>query len=183
MNDFLWNLIQDTYIFIIASWLLAAIFLGKKSRKAGHRHSHYRAFLMLSAAVYTLVLLYVTLLCRTAKTEYQMELSFLWEYRLALQGNFSWWMQIFDNIMLFLPMGWLYGGINDLKARNFRSRLGRNGSWKTALLFGLCASAAIELCQLVFKLGLFEFDDILNNGIGMMTGYGLYRIILSAKKL
>lgn len=28
-----------------------------------------------------------------------------------------------------------------------------------------------ELTQLIFKLGLFEINDIFNNTIGMLTGY------------
>lgn len=128
-----------------------------------------RKYLIFSAAIYTLVLLYVTLFGRTVKSEYQMELSFLWEYRLALQGNVSWWMQIFDNIMLFVPMGWLYGAMR------------RRSSWKKALAVGACTSLAIEIVQLIFKLGLFEFDDILNNTLGMMMGYGMY--VITTKRL
>lgn len=67
--------------------------------------------------------------------------------------------------MLFVPMGWLYGSVRS------------NKNFKKAALFGLCISALIESCQLVFKLGLFEFDDILNNTIGMMIGYGLHYLL------
>lgn len=151
-----WNILQDTYIFIIIAWIIIAVILRKSK--------HYGKYRIISAVIYIAVLLYITLFGRTAGTEYQMELSFLWEYRLALQGNFSWWMQIFDNIMLFVPMGWLYGAIK------------RKTAWRRAVTLGLCSSLFIESCQLVFKLGLFEFDDILNNTIGMMVGYGIYRL-------
>lgn len=126
--------------------------------------------------VYVVVLLYVTLLGRTASSEYKMELSFLWEYRLALSGNNAWWVQIFDNIMLFVPMGWLYGGIREVYVKSPQDRR-KNSVWSKVILLGLGASSAIELCQLMFKLGLFEFDDILNNTIGMMVGYGLHHLL------
>lgn len=153
----LWNLIEDFHIIFIIAWILVSVVL------KGSRHN--RKYLAFSAVIYTLVLLYVTLLGRTVKSEYQMELSFLWEYRLALQGNTGWWMQIFDNIMLFVPMGWLYGAMR------------RRASWMRAIFFGACMSLFIELSQLVFKLGLFEFDDILNNTVGMIVGYSVYRIV------
>lgn len=177
----LWNLIQDTYIFIIAIWLIVAVIL------KGSRHN--KLYLMVSDVIYILILLYVTLLGRTASTEYKMELSFLWEYRLALSGHTGWWVQIFDNIILFVPMGWLWGGLRSgLREQRGglsqdeikKNRVGENGTageklkWLKAILFGLCASLIIELCQLVFKLGLFEFDDILNNTVGMIVGYGMY---------
>lgn len=154
---FIWNIIQDTYIFIIVLWLIVAVAL--RNRR------HYKTYLAVSAVIYMLVLLYVTLLGRTAKSEPQMELSFLWEYQLALSGSVYWFSQIFDNIMLFVPMGWLYGAMKS------------NKNFKRAALFGLCVSALIESCQLVFKLGLFELDDILNNTIGMMIGYGLHYLL------
>ncbi len=184
----LWNLIKETYIFIIVIWLIVSVIL-KGSR-------HYKTYLTLSAVIYTLLLLYLTLLGRKASTEYKMEFSFLWEYRLALSGDTGWWIQILDNIMLFVPMGWLYGGLKECNppqgnrsqggTENGRTRdniTAENGTsrgklkWLKAILFGLCASSSIELCQLVFRLGLFEFDDILNNTVGMMTGYGVYRVI------
>lgn len=173
----LWNLIQDTYIFIIAIWLIVAVIL------KGSRYN--KLYLIVSAVIYILILLYITLLGRTASTEYKMELSFLWEYRLALSGHIGWWVQIFDNIMLFVPMGWPWGGLREQRGGLSQDEIkknwvGENGTAGEKLkrlkasLFGLCASLIIELCQLVFKLGLFEFDDILNNTVGMIVGYGLY---------
>lgn len=179
--QFFWNIIKDTYIFIILAWLITAILL-KHQR-------YYKTYLTVSAVIYILILLYVTLLGRTASMEYKMELSFLWEYRLALSGHTGWWAQIFDNIMLFVPMGWLWGGLRSglreqrgglLQERTKDSRTVENGTageklkWLKAIIFGLCASLIIELCQLVFKLGLFEFDDILNNTVGMIAGDGVY---------
>ena len=41
------------------------------------------------------------------------------------------------------------------------------------VLSAIVLSFGIELIQLVFKLGLFEFDDIFHNVLGAMIGYGL----------
>lgn len=150
----LWNIIQDSYLILIAAWIIAALILRKRK--------YNDKFMMISAVIYSAALIYITLLGRTAKSEYQMELSFLWEYRLALQGKTEWLFQILNNILLFLPMGNIYGSLK------------RSPVWWKAVITGACISLTIELCQLIFKLGLFEFDDILNNTIGMMVGYGFY---------
>lgn len=49
-------------------------------------------------------------------------------------------------------------------------------NWKYALCIGVCSSFVIEFLQLTLKLGLFEFDDIFNNTIGMMLGFGFWKI-------
>ena len=43
------------------------------------------------------------------------------------------------------------------------------------LLFGFLLSLAIEMCQLLFRLGWFEVDDILHNVLGTYLGICLYR--------
>lgn len=42
--------------------------------------------------------------------------------------------------------------------------------WYQALLFGVMISAVIETSQLVFMCGLFEWDDMIHNGLGCMVG-------------
>jgi len=112
----------------------------------------------------------VTLLSRSVFPEHDYELSFLWEYRLAFQftedgvaiQSKRWALQIFNNMILFIPAGVLY------------REAAKKRSWKKAILLGAGISLSIELAQLIFKLGLFEFDDILNNTIGMIAGYWIH---------
>jgi glycopeptide antibiotics resistance protein len=40
--------------------------------------------------------------------------------------------------------------------------------------FGI--SFSIEVIQLVFKMGLFEFDDMFHNVLGAVIGYGLWKV-------
>lgn len=42
--------------------------------------------------------------------------------------------------------------------------------WSQALAFGIFVSAVIEISQLIFKRGLFEWDDMIHNGLGCMIG-------------
>ena len=42
--------------------------------------------------------------------------------------------------------------------------------WYQALVIGILMSATIELSQLIFMRGLFEWDDMIHNGLGCMAG-------------
>ena len=61
------------------------------------------------------------------------------------------WSDIINNILLFIPLGFLIGG------------------WK-GIICGALLSVFIESTQYVFKLGYCELDDILNNTIGAGMG-------------
>lgn len=70
---------------------------------------------------------------------------------------------IVQNLILFMPFGFLLYAVTD------QPRTAR------ILLFGFLLSLAIELCQLLFRLGWFEVDDILHNVLGTYLGICLYR--------
>lgn len=63
------------------------------------------------------------------------------------------------NIALLFPFGLLL-------PFSFYKRL----RWWQGLVMGLIASALIEVLQLILCRGLFEFDDMIHNGIGCMLG-------------
>lgn len=42
--------------------------------------------------------------------------------------------------------------------------------WSWALVFGVLVSAVIETSQLITMRGLFEWDDMIHNGLGCMAG-------------
>ena len=71
-----------------------------------------------------------------------------------------------QNIVLFLPFGFL------LSAAYKRTSTGK------ILLLGFLLSLFIEACQLVFRLGWFEMDDLLHNVLGTYEGIRLYRRVL-----
>lgn len=70
---------------------------------------------------------------------------------------------IVQNLILFIPFGFLLCGATD------QPRTSR------ILLLGFLLSLSIELCQLFFRLGWFEVDDILHNVLGTYLGIRLYR--------
>lgn len=79
------------------------------------------------------------------------------------------------NFVLFIPMGILLPFI-----------MGRKVRTSIAFLSGALVSLAIEICQLVFMRGLFEWDDMIHNGlgcvIGCMIGNVMFRWISSSAK-
>lgn len=66
------------------------------------------------------------------------------------------------NILLLAPMGILLKPLFGRKIHPF-----------TAFLLGFSVSAVIEISQLVLRRGLFEWDDMLHNGLGCMLGFML----------
>lgn len=71
------------------------------------------------------------------------------------------------NILLFIPFGYLMPLIWS-KADRW---------WKVALV-GVLASLSIEIIQLITRLGYADVDDLINNTVGALIGYGLYKAVL-----
>lgn len=100
-----------------------------------------------------------TVFTRTS-TVRQYELMPLWSWRAIIRYH-DWGLLKEDllNCILLLPAGALLPVITNRKVK-----------WYQALLFGVLISAVIETSQLVFMRGLFEWDDMIHNGLGCMVG-------------
>ena len=72
-------------------------------------------------------------------------------------------LELFGNILLFIPAGWLLPKIFPIFRRIFRF-----------LAITLGSIIFIETFQLFTLLGHFDVDDIILNLLGMMLGYILY---------
>ena len=81
------------------------------------------------------------------------------------------WLNIARNILAFMPFGFLIPRLRDKSTNLF-----------LAGLFSLELSFAVELLQLVFKLGCFDVDDLLLNTIGGILGYLLYLVFRREKQ-
>lgn len=76
------------------------------------------------------------------------------------------WRNLILNILMFVPFGFLLP-VGIRKMRVF---------WRTYLC-GFIVTLGIEVIQLVSGKGIFEWDDILNNTVGTMIGYGIFAIV------
>lgn len=76
--------------------------------------------------------------------------------RFVLEIEMGYWNNIIQNILLFIPLGFLIGG-------------------KRGIIAGALLSIGIELTQYIFSLGYCELDDVLNNTIGAAIGALLFK--------
>lgn len=88
------------------------------------------------------------------------ELNLFWSWKeVFLQGNKELLEENLLNLLLLFPVGFLLPPLCNRKV-----------IWWISLLIGVAVSAGIELSQLAFYRGLFEWDDMIHNGIGCMLG-------------
>jgi glycopeptide antibiotics resistance protein len=82
-----------------------------------------------------------------------------------LSGEPTWNIAIRNiggNILLFTPLGF------------FLPFFCSSITWKFVLLATFIISVAIEITQGIFRVGIFDIDDILLNVFGAILGYGIY---------
>ncbi|MBU5430275.1 VanZ family protein [Kineothrix sp. MSJ-39] len=152
----------------------AALVLAVRLVKAG-RIRKEQAFCSLLALAFLAVVYASTVFTRTPGTrQYQLELFWSWKeiwhigkngrlgslpHNLLLQENLL-------NMVLLFPFGLLLPFIKNRKI-----------TWWEGFLAGGFVSASIECLQLILCRGLFEWDDMIHNGIGCMIGCILADVI------
>jgi glycopeptide antibiotics resistance protein len=120
---------------------------------------------------YVSMVLSSTVFSRQVYDGYHYRLMPFWSYVELLEGKTEYLLEIFFNIIMLLPCGVLIPIVT-----NFDS--------KKTVLTGFLLSLSIELLQLVFRRGLFEFDDLIHNTLGCFIGYAVYKLAGNcAKKL
>ena len=83
---------------------------------------------------------------------------------MALDGYGYMWIEIVLNYIFLLPVGVIVPLF--LRRHVLAVTIG----------VGFGISLMIEVVQLISCRGLFEFDDIIGNVLGVIVGYGLYRV-------
>ena len=78
--------------------------------------------------------------------------------------------QVIGNIVMFLPFGLLWALTFERNEKNAKVLLG-------TLLSSLIFSAFIEITQLIFSKGTFQFSDIVYNTLGGLLGAVIFVII------
>lgn len=49
----------------------------------------------------------------------------------------------------------------------------RSISWSKALALGVVTGLTIEVMELVFRVGIFDIDDVIVNAVGVLVCYGV----------
>lgn len=139
--------------------------LRKRKRSQGQSISRKKILCGLALSIYLVFLLGGTILNRDISKKFHMELIPFWSYYEAIiEKNKGLAFQMIGNVLVFIPLGVLLPEVWD-RVRNIR--------WVILITVGV--SLSLELGQLIFRLGLFEFDDVFHNTLGAVIGYGLWR--------
>jgi glycopeptide antibiotics resistance protein len=147
--------------------LVAALILIFLKQKAADR-------ILLSVLVIYLYLIFLsTVLMRSNSGAHEAMLVPFWSYREAISKPYFRY-EILENILLFVPAGLL------LKLYNRNNR--RKQSFFNSMIFLILFSAGIETLQYFLKVGLCEFDDVFNNTLGGMAGYGIASLVIKLVK-
>lgn len=116
-----------------------------------------------------LIFLY-TFLSRSVKKDVNYNLTPFWSYQhIFLTHDFKIVLEVLINCLMFIPVGILVPWAYEKYLYEDRKR-----EQRAVLLFGLIISVSLECLQLFTRTGLFEWDDIIHNMIGLILGYGLY---------
>lgn len=121
--------------------------------------------------VYILGYIYVTLLSRTHYGVYYYSLILFkaWLEALGIFEKTKSRLQIVTDILLNIILDIPFGFFVSDKFQEWKKR----STAKVILCVG-CISLITELLQLLFRIGVFEIDDIINNSIGGWIGSLLY---------
>ena len=126
---------------------------------------------LLGFGIEIVTIVYFTLMFRDSSSAHSYELELFWSYKKwIIEGSVAFGLEILNNIVLFFPFGFI-----------LTDALRRCPFW-AVLLSSLAVSGCIEMSQLVFRLGLFEFDDIFNNVLGAVAGWCVFHILRSFKR-
>ncbi len=69
-------------------------------------------------------------------------------------------VNLIGNIIPFIPIGL------------FAPLVFRSISWQKALVLGVVTGLTFEVMEVVFRVGIFDTDDVILNAVGVMVGYG-----------
>lgn len=160
----------------IAALAAAVLFAGgyfliyKKLMKGQKRLRKTTVLWAMVFGCYLFVVLCATLLDRGGFWDGRV-IPLFYSYREAwLSASSIEWRNLILNILLFVPFGFLL----PLGVKWFRS------FYKTYAA-GFLFTLFIELTQLILRRGVVELDDIFNNLLGAMIGYGCFALLSAVR--
>lgn len=165
--------IESIYFVIAVILALLAGAVTDYYRRQG-RMTKAQSIAVVLLTAYILLVFASTVFSRTSNEYYRYELIPFWSYGEILNGSESLLWEDVLNVIMLLPMGILLPIVmeDDVANKEFRR----------VILIGFLTSLTIEFLQLVMKRGLFEFDDMFHNTLGVAIGHWLYRKMRKNRK-
>ena len=118
------------------------------------------------------IVLSLTVLGREPFDGRHFQPELFWSYRSA-QMKETWFVrQIIGNVIMYMPFGFLFPFL-------LKEKL---SGWKLfviTIIAGLAISFTTESMQYLFRIGLFEFDDLFHNGLGIVIGFLIHLVFVS----
>ena len=141
-------------LLVIVAGVVVGLYLTRKDRSSFIRNS-----LLTMLGGYLFFVLCTTFLFRESSDNMRYYLFPFWSYDML---NYNIIAQLILNVMLFVPIGFLLGGI--LKEIGSMPIIG----------IGCFISVIIEFLQLLTRRGACNIDDVIHNTIGCAIGYGIF---------
>ena len=89
-------------------------------------------------------------------------------YLLGEHGRLIGTFNLVGNIVLFLPIGFLLPLVY------------RKMTWQKSLALAVATPLFIEGMEVVLRVGIFDVDDIILNGLGIIIGYWLFTALFNS---
>ena len=154
-------------VVIVTSFLAIRHFHAKRNGKEHRKINIKRLLWWLVFLCYIFVVVGATMLSRGNNYEYDTITPLFYSYKTAWNNwSMTEWRNIILNICMFVPFGLLL----PMGLKWFRK-------FYRTYAAGFLFSLFIEISQMIFKIGIFEPDDLMNNTLGAMMGFGLYIVL------
>lgn len=126
------------------------------------KFKHKKLIVLGCAVFYLLCVFYITLFSRIATIDSHYNLNLFWSYKAIFNGRPELAWEILLNVILFMPLGYMLSLLLDKVSPLVNAML--------TVIIAFALSGLIELYQYSFNLGLYEYDDMLNNAFGALLG-------------
>lgn len=110
------------------------------------------------------IVLSLTVLGRKPYDGNHFQPELFWSYKYGYKAGTGFMLQMIENVIMYMPFGFLFPFLLE----------GKLSGWKlfaVTLVAGLAVSFSTEFMQYIFRIGLFEFDDLFHNGLGIVIGF------------
>ena len=165
VQDLLGTLKYAPYGILIGSLLYCLLMIVRK--KKGDSDKQGNSVVEMIFWVYVAVMVVITFLSREGGSTKGIDLRIGSSLGINARND----AYAVENILLFLPYGFLWGLM----------RRRKKGLWN-ALAVGFLTSLGIEFLQLFSGRGVFQTDDMITNTLGALLGYILYRCVAGSGK-
>ena len=91
-------------------------------------------------------------------------------YLLGEKGFLIAFINLLGNIVALVPMGFLVPNIFS------------NFNWKQVVVLAIASGLVVESTQFFLEIGIFDIDDVILNGLGVIIGFGIFNLYTGFSK-